>query len=140
MKAKRFLIMNVAIISSLSVLLITANIVISVFHNAINLALSGSGANYQSATAQEAYDKGAEVGRQIEEEGLVLLKNNNGVLPLENTEKINLFGWASSSVFYGGSGSGTSNSLSALGLPEALKKKGIECNPSLVSKYEEFQS
>ncbi|MFA6625145.1 MAG: glycoside hydrolase family 3 N-terminal domain-containing protein [Bacilli bacterium] len=51
-----------------------------------------------------------------------------------------MFGWASSSVFYGGSGSGTSNSLSALGLPEALKKKGIECNPSLVSKYEEFQS
>ena len=50
---------------------------------------------------------------KIQEEGIVLLENKNNALPLnisnEKEEKINVFGQASVSITYGGSGSGSSD-------------------------------
>lgn len=131
---------QIGVIAFILVVLIAVNVLSVIFEHAITLALMGSGANYASAEAQEAYDHGAAVGQQIEEEGIVLLKNEDNALPLDDTDKVNVFGWASVAVFYGGSGSGTSNSASANTLSEVLSDVGIEPNPALTKKYKDFKS
>ncbi|MBQ6213162.1 MAG: hypothetical protein IJJ57_09785, partial [Ruminococcus sp.] len=47
---------------------------------------------------------------KIAEEGFVLLENED-ILPLTDTKKVNLFGWASTNPIYGGAGSGGINDL-----------------------------
>ena len=42
------------------------------------------------------------------DEGIVLAENN-GMLPLSGTDKINVFGWAATNPIYGGTGSGSSS-------------------------------
>lgn len=133
-------IVQIVVMAVLTAVFVTANILASVFSHAITLALNGSGADYSSLEAQEAYNHGAEVGQKIAEEGVVLLKNENNALPLANADKVNVFGWASTAVFYGGSGSGTSNSTSAKTFSEVLDDVGLQTNPVLTKKYKDFKS
>lgn len=48
-------------------------------------------------------EEAAQVAERIMEEGIVLLENE-GMLPLEGVEKLNLFGWESINPAYGGNG------------------------------------
>ena len=60
---------------------------------------------------------------QAQEEGSVLLRNENGALPLTGSESVTLFGFAAASpVYHGGSG-GPSNS--GVNLYDALKEAGV---------------
>lgn len=72
---------------------------------------------------------------QIEAEGLVLLKNEDNVLPLEG-KKINVFGAGSVSPFIGGSGSGSVISEDPVTFYDALENAGIEYNKELRELYE----
>ena len=72
---------------------------------------------------------------QIAEEGFVLLENE-GVLPLQNTKRLNLFGWASTNPVYGGAGSGGLNDLyHKVSLIEGIENAGFEVNPALTEFY-----
>ena len=52
------------------------------------------------------YNKGLELAKRINEEGIVLLKNNNNILPLKRTDKIALIGeFAKKPRFQGGGSS-----------------------------------
>lgn len=55
---------------------------------------------------KETSDAATALCEQIADEGIVLLKNENGRLPLEEGTKLNVFGWASTNPVYGGTGSG----------------------------------
>lgn len=61
--------------------------------------------DYDSADAQLA--AAADVSRQIESEGLVLLENNGSALPLAGGARVSVFGQDSVDFLYGGSGSGS---------------------------------
>ena len=75
---------------------------------------------------------------KIAEEGFVLLENE-GVLPLKDTKKINLFGWASTNPVYGGAGSGGINDLYAkVSLIESIQNAGFEVNQELIDFYTAF--
>lgn len=74
----------------------------------------------------------------IQEEGTVLLRNENSVLPLnKDVKKVNVFGWSATQWITGGSGSGQCATLE-VDLLSALKEAGVEYNQSLVDMYKSF--
>ncbi|MBQ4603231.1 MAG: glycoside hydrolase family 3 C-terminal domain-containing protein, partial [Clostridia bacterium] len=76
-----------------------------------------------------------ETAVQIESEGIVLLKNEDNFLPLEN-KKVNIFGAGSVCPFFGGAGSGAITTDDPVTLYEAFEAEGIEYNAELRSLYE----
>lgn len=80
-------------------------------------------------------DKAKTVCQQIEEEGMVLLQNNDNTLPLKKAAKLSLFGQDSVDLVYGGSGSGAVNSSAAVTLKDALEKSGFSINSTLWDFY-----
>ncbi len=73
----------------------------------------------------------------IEGEGIVLLKNEDNVLPLADN-KINVFGAGSVCPFFGGAGSGCIVSEDPVSFYDALDAEGIEYNTCLRDLYELF--
>lgn len=63
---------------------------------------SGSGVLTEASKAQVE-----NLGNDIADEGMVLLKNANGALPLAQGSALNVWGWASTNPIYGGTGSGS---------------------------------
>lgn len=72
---------------------------------------------------------------EIESEGVVLLKNEEGALPLQG-KCVNVFGAGSVQPFYGGAGSGAVTTDDPVSLYEAFDSAGIVYNPSLKKLYE----
>ena len=71
--------------------------------------------------AQETTDQSRATIQKVAEEGMVLLKND-GILPLSSdTKKLNVFGWDSTNPLFGGTGSGSSDSSTAIGILQSLK-------------------
>ena len=99
----------------------------------ISLA-SGSGSlSDESVTASKA------LCEEITEEGIVLLKNTEGFLPLKNTKKLNVFGWASAHPVYAGAGSGAlSDVYEKVSLLDGLTNAGFEINTELVDFYNDY--
>ena len=70
---------------------------------------------------------------------MVLLKNK-GILPLaSDTKKLNVFGWDSTNPLYGGTGSGSSDSSTAISILQSLKDAGYETNESLTKMYTDYR-
>lgn len=89
---------------------------------------------------EETSDVATELCEQIADEGIVLLKNEDGNLPLEEGSKLNVFGWASTNPVYGGTGSGgLSDAYPTVSLLEGLENAGFEVNQTLVDFYKNFR-
>ena len=71
------------------------------FKTVLDLA-AGTGALTDASKGQVE-----DLGNDISDEGMVLLKNNNGALPLAKGSAINVWGWGSTNPIYGGTGSGS---------------------------------
>ena len=79
------------------------------------------------------------LGIEIAEEGIVLLQNDGGVLPLAE-KKLNVFGWSSVYPVYGGTGSGAlSDAYHIVDLLEGLSYGGIETNTELSDFYRSYR-
>lgn len=88
--------------------------------------------------SEETQAKSVDIAYQIEEEGIVLLKNDDETLPLKN-KKVNVFGAASCSIaFAGAAGSGAVRSSDAIGFYDALTNSGIEYNETLYNIYARY--
>lgn len=72
--------------------------------------------------------------RNLEQEGMVLLKNDNGALPLAEGNKISLFGQGSVSLNYGATGSSSTDTSGIIDLKTALSS--FEVNPTLWDFYQ----
>ena len=57
---------------------------------------------------------------ELEAEGAVLLKNDNGTLPFKSTDKFSLFSTSSADPIYGGTGSGAVSANDAVNLRKAM--------------------
>ncbi len=107
--------------------LLVGNYFAYLYRDLITVYLSGSG----TVTT----DKSEEVCRTIEEEGMVLLKNEDA-LPLASGAKVSLFGQDSVDFVYGGAGSGSVDTTLAPNLKEALEESGFSVNGTLWDFYE----
>lgn len=91
-KSKKFMIRSQAVIAAVLAVLITAN---SVCFGPLSTLISLAAGN--GTVSEETAEEAKEVAQRVAEEGFVLLKNDNGALPLQTSTKLNLFGWAASS-------------------------------------------
>ena len=93
---------------------------------------------FASAPTGSAVDSITEEAKAIRmreaEEGIVLLANKNGILPLSET-KINVFGRGGYYSTFGGTGSG-SGGTNYVSLYDGLRTAGFALNEELVSFYE----
>ncbi len=135
-KPKKKMIRLEALFAMLLGLIVAANsIVFGPMYTLVSLAM-GSG-----KVTEETAEKSKEVAENIAEEGFVLLKNEAGFLPLEDTKNLNLFGWSASNPVYGGSGSGGINNLyETVTLVDGIKNAGFEVNQELLDFYTEYCS
>ena len=89
--------------------------------------------------------EGQELSKQIVQEGSVLVKNDNNVLPLDiNTHtQVNVFGHAAIDWVYGGSGSGqvlpeNNNASENIDFLKALNMYEVDYNQDLIDMYHNF--
>lgn len=87
--------------------------------------------NVQSVRAEST-----STAKSLADEGFVLLKNENHVLPLGN-KQVNVFGYSSIDINYGGTGSGSGSDAYNVGFYEGLTNAGIHTNDELKKFYEE---
>lgn len=95
-----------------------------------------------SGTITEKTQKEAEeLGKEIAGEGIVLLKNEDNLLPMADNKKINVFGWASTNPIYGGTGSGAlSDAYEVTNLISGLENAGISTNTELSDFYIDYEA
>lgn len=99
--------------------------------------LIGTGTVAFSEGGENATELSKKTAELVEAEGLVLLKNDEDILPLEG-EKVNVFGTASANPFYGGGGSGAINGDNATSFYSALEEAGISYNKELAKIYSNY--
>ena len=80
----------------------------------------------------------AEASRRIASEGMVLLKNDNAVLPLKSGAKIALFGASAYKSIAGGTGSSNVNKAYVENISAGLEQAGYELNERLAGLYEKY--
>ena len=89
-KTKRKLVRSQAGIAILLALVIVVNMICwGPMSSMISLA-TGNG-----TISEETSNEATKLVEKIAEEGIVLLKNEDNMLPMENNKKLNVFGWAS---------------------------------------------
>lgn len=69
--------------------------------------------------------RNAELSRQVAAQGMVLLQNNNQVLPIKN-KSVALYGSGAFATYKGGTGSGDVNQRSVINIESGLLKKGFK--------------
>ena len=91
--------------------------------------------NGAASVSEESVAASKDVIRQIGDEGMVLLMNDDNLLPLEEGSNLNVFGWASTSPIFGGTGSGSSDSSDAVGILDSLEMAGFNLNTEITDMY-----
>lgn len=90
--------------------------------------------------SEDTVAQSRETIKKVGEEGMVLLKNN-GVLPLSSDVKqLNVFGWDSTNPLFGGTGSGSSDASTAIGIIQSLKDAGYKTNETLTKMYTDYRA
>ena len=132
-KEKRFLVRGEAAIAMLlAVVICVSMICFGPMATLIGLA-TGNG-----TLSDETNEEAAGVAEEIMEDGIVLLKNES-LLPLNETKKLNIFGWESINPAYGGAGSGGINGLyDIVSLNQGLENAGFSINQELVDFYNNY--
>ena len=87
-----------------------------------------------SQTAEEADKVGKDVTRRIAEEGIVLMKNENGALPM-SAGAVTLLGRRSVDTVFGGTGSGAGDENQCVRLSDALTQAGFQVNKTVADMY-----
>ena len=103
--------------------------------NLIDLASS------KKEISQESIDDASAFGVQVAEEGIMMLENEDGALPLAEGSSLNVFGWASTNPCYGGSGSGgISDAYDTKSILESLTDAGFAVNTELSDFYTAYRA
>lgn len=131
----KFLIRTQSWIAALIAIAVVVNIICTGPMYTLLSLVSGTG-----TLSQETSDAAVTLGEEIADEGIVLLQNDGGLLPLDSAGKLNVFGWASANPVYGGTGSGSMNdAYHTVSLLEGLSNAGFQTNPELTDFYTAYR-
>ncbi|WP_418417980.1 glycoside hydrolase family 3 C-terminal domain-containing protein [Blautia sp.] len=134
-KPKKGFIRMQSLIAFLAVTVITVNaICLGPERNMITAAMAEMG-----TLSEETINNSRDIIERTAEEGIVMLKNDDGALPLEKGN-LNVFGWASTNPVYGGTGSGTVDASTAVSILDGLENAGFTLNTELSDMYTEYRA
>lgn len=134
--AKRKFVRAQAGIAIFLALVLTVNMICFIPMSSLITLAMGKG-TITEETSKEATD----LVQKIAEEGIVLLKNEDNILPLNQTNALNVFGWASTNPCYGGTGSGSlSDAYETVSLLQGLENAGFKLNTELSDFYTEYRA
>ena len=104
--------------------------------------IHGGPKSFDSEYFKSKYDKlsdvveaGKKTVAKVEEEGAVLLKNENNALPLADKAKVSLVGVSSIDPVFSGTGSGETSSSSFASMKDSFKEAGLDVNETLWNFY-----
>lgn len=133
---RKYLIRSQARVAVLIAIVVIVNLICTGPMSTLLSLVSGSG----SITA-ETQASAEELGMDIADEGIVLLKNDDNLLPMTDNKNLNVFGWASTNPVYGGTGSGAlSDSYEIVNLTTGLENAGFTLNTELSDFYTEYRA
>lgn len=133
---KRKLIRSEAGIALLCAVIIIVNLICSGPMSTLISLATGNG-TISDETSAEA----TQLSQEIAGEGIVLLKNDNNILPITDNKNLNVFGWASTNPCYGGTGSGSlSDAYETVSLLQGLEDAGFSLNSDLSDFYTSYRS
>lgn len=153
MSNKRYLSIWVPIIAFFTILVVVANVALSIFGAWVNTQL-GEGTytitnaegtedwdtDYNPATYsthEDAMAAATDLVEEIESEGVVLAKNS-GVLPLASGSRVTLLGRFAAQPVYGGAGSGSVDTSTAIDAYTGLTNAGFEVNDTAYDMFADF--
>ena len=115
-----------AVMAFFAALLITVNVICyGPMYTNVSGFLNASKADLTEETIAQSKD----MIKRIGEEGTVLLKNNG----------LNVFGWDSTNPLFGGTGSGSSDASTAVGILQSLQDAGYATNETLTKLYTDYR-
>ena len=91
--------------------------------------------NYSNKPDLKAH---AQVARDAAAESIVLLRNQDGALPLKKEKSVSLFGIGSLNFVAGGTGSGNVNKAYVVNMKEGLENAGFTIDQGLVDYYRAY--
>ncbi len=101
----------------------------------VNQYLTGvTGDTISEEEATDVTENSRLITEALQQEGTVLLKNSAGTLPIE-PGNVNVFGYASQEIVYGGSGSGAGDESKNITLEKGLQNAGFTMNRELIQFY-----
>ena len=142
-KTKPKHIIHFSIMALSLVFVIAANVTCGIMSQWLTDFFGGRGTEQVSSATLEGADN---LVREIEGEGIILLKNNNNALPLRK-RAINVFGWSSTDAGFIRSGSGSGDSgergggaVEPVNFLDGMYKVGFRPNKELTKIYTRFKS
>ena len=135
-KSKKMMIRAQSGLAILLALTIVVNLICTGPMSTMLDLVSGSG-----TITEETSAKATELVNEITADGVVLAKDEDGILPVASGSKLNVFGWASTNPCYGGTGSGALNTAYPVtDLLTGLHDAGIETNEELSKFYTDYKA
>ncbi|MBR3154483.1 MAG: glycoside hydrolase family 3 C-terminal domain-containing protein [Lachnospiraceae bacterium] len=132
-KGSRGLVRWTSVVAGLTIIAIIANMIcFGPMHDNLAALMNGLG-----SVSEESASHSLEVIEKVGDEGIILAQND-GLLPLTDTDRINVFGWASTNPIYGGTGSGSSSNEGNIDILSSLKNAGFEINQNIIDMYTEY--
>ena len=136
MKVKRSAVILIAIVCFLTVVLIAANIALSIFDGTLDKVFGTVTYMRNEEDVDKAIENSRKLALEVEEEGAVLLMNKD-YLPKADITKVNMFGWASYSPIscMVGSGAVANDADRRISLTGAFEEAGISYNTDIEDMY-----
>ncbi|MDN4478940.1 glycoside hydrolase family 3 C-terminal domain-containing protein [Demequina sp. SYSU T00039] len=144
----------VPVIAFLIILTVVANVAISIFGSWVNTQLGEGTYTIETAEGTEDWDTDYNEAsydsleseqedafalvEEIESEGVVLAKNEAAALPLASGAKVTLLGRFSADPVFGGAGSGSVDTSTAVNAITGLENAGFDVNPTAYAMFESF--
>ena len=133
---KKYLLRSQTRVAVLIVIVVIVNLICTGPMSTLLTLVSGSG-----AITEETQASAEALGMDIADEGIVLLKNEENLLPLSENKNLNVSGWASTNPVYGGTGSGAlSDAYEIVDLLTGLENAGFNLNTELSDFYRDYRA
>lgn len=143
MSNTKFMVILIPILVFLLVVAVIVNVAFGIFGPTLDSLFVSTTILSDVPDADKAFEDSKAMAKRVQDEGTVLLKNEDGLLPLaDKTKRVNLFGWGSYEPVYSGYGSGGMREQTDMTrfttMEQAFRDAGYEVNGELMTAYREF--